>query len=156
MTSEQAINPVIIRKYANRRLYDTSTSKYVTINNLAKMVKDGIDFRVIDVTSGQDLTRFSLVQIILEIESDGHEMLPIPVLRQLIQFYGDRMEPILSRYLERTMNAFLSHQGHIEDALGASLENIRSGAKDNNPDNLQLIRDEFDLLRAKIDRLEAS
>ena len=67
MTSEQAINPVIIRKYANRRLYDTSTSKYVTINNLAKMVKDGIDFRVIDVTSGQDLTRFSLVQIILEI-----------------------------------------------------------------------------------------
>jgi polyhydroxyalkanoate synthesis repressor PhaR len=147
---------IVIRKYANRRLYDTSASRYVTIEDLATMVKADIDFRVVDVASGQDLTRFTLVQIILDIESEGHQMLPIGVLRQLIHFYGDRMEPILSRYLERTMNAFLNHQNRAEDALGASLDSIRSGAEADGPDRLRLIRDEFDQLKAKLDRLEAS
>jgi polyhydroxyalkanoate synthesis repressor PhaR len=147
---------IVIRKYANRRLYDTSASRYVTIEDLATMVKADIDFRVVDVASGQDLTRFTLVQIILDIESEGHQMLPIGVLRQLIRFYGDRMEPILSRYLERTMNAFLNHQNRAEDALGASLDSIRSGAEADRPDHLRLIRDEFDQLKAKLDRLEAS
>ena len=147
---------IVIRKYANRRLYDTSASRYVTIEDLATMVKADINFRVVDVASGQDLTRFTLVQIILDIESEGHQMLPIGVLRQLIRFYGDRMEPILSRYLERTMNAFLNHQNRAEDALGASLDSIRSGAEADAPDHLRLIRDEFDQLKAKLDRLEAS
>jgi polyhydroxyalkanoate synthesis repressor PhaR len=147
---------IVIRKYANRRLYDTSASRYVTIEDLATMVKADIDFRVVDVASGQDLTRFTLVQIILDIESEGHQMLPIGVLRQLIRFYGDRMEPILSRYLERTMNAFLNHQNRAEDALGASLDSIRSGAEAEGTDHLRLIRDEFDQLKAKLDRLEAS
>ena len=150
---KQAANQVIIRKYANRRLYDTNASRYVTIDDLTVMVKDSVDFRVVDVTSGKDLTRFTLVQIILEIESKGHKLLPIAVLQQLIRFYGDRMEPILSRYLERTMNAFLNHNGRAEDALGASLDNIRSGAEANNDDNLTLIRDEFNQLKAKLDRL---
>ena len=150
---KQAANQVIIRKYANRRLYDTNASRYVTIDDLTIMVKDNVDFRVVDVTSGKDLTRFTLVQIILEIESKGHKLLPIAVLQQLIRFYGDRMEPILSRYLERTMNAFLNHNGRAEDALGASLDNIRSGAEANNDDNLTLIRDEFNQLKAKLDRL---
>ena len=117
------------------------------------MVKNQIDFRVVDVTNGQDLTRFTLVQIILEIESEGHRLLPIGVLQQLIRFYGDRMEPILSRYLERTMDAFLNHQGRAEDALGASLDNIRSKANTPNEDHLQLIRTEFDQLKAKLDGL---
>jgi len=154
MKSNQAANQVVIRKYANRRLYDTSSSKYVTIDDLKLMVKNNIDFRVVDATNDQDLTRFTLVQIILEIESEGHRLLPIAVLQQLIRFYGDRMEPILSRYLERSMNAFLDHQGHAEDALGASLDNIRSGGTASpGTDSLRMIRDEFDQLKAKLDRL---
>ena len=129
MPSQSIHDTIVIRKYTNRRLYDTSASRYVTIEDLATMVKDDVDFRVVDVTSGQDLTRITLVQIILDIESEGHEMLPIGVLRQLIRFYGDRMEPILSRYLERTMNAFLNQKNQAEDALGASLDSIRSGAE---------------------------
>ena len=156
MPSQSNQDMIVIRKYANRRLYDTSASRYVTIEDLATMVKADIDFRVVDVASGQDLTRFTLVQIILDIESEGHQMLPIGVLRQLIRFYGDRMEPILSRYLERTMNAFLNHQNRAEDALGASLDSIRSGAEAEGTDHLRLIRDEFDQLKAKLDRLEAS
>ena len=153
MMPKKAVNQVVIRKYANRRLYDTSTSRYVTIDDLTIMVKNQIDFRVVDVTNGQDLTRFTLVQIILEIESEGQRLLPIGVLQQLIRFYGDRMEPILSRYLERTMDAFLNHQGRAEDALGASLDNIRSKANTPNEDHLQLIRTEFDQLKAKLDGL---
>ena len=156
MPSKSIHDTIVIRKYTNRRLYDTSASRYVTIEDLATMVKDDIDFRVVDVTSGQDLTRITLVQIILDIESEGHEMLPIGVLRQLIRFYGDRMEPILSRYLERTMNAFLNQKNQAEDALGASLDSIRSGAEAEGSDHLRLIRDEFDQLKAKLDRLEAS
>ena len=123
------------------------------------MVKNSLDFRVVDAKNGQDLTRFTLVQIILEIESEGHKLLPIGVLQQLIRFYGDKMEPILSRYLERSMNAFRDHQGQAEDALGASFDAIRSNgtaaAAKNvaSTDNLQLIRDEFDQLKAKLDQL---
>ncbi len=149
----QVVKQVVIRKYANRRLYDTSTSQYVTIADLTMMVRNKIDFSVVDATNGQDLTRFTLVQIILEIESEGHRLLPIGVLQQLIRFYGDRMEPILSRYLERTMDAFLNHQGFAEEALGASLDNIRSEANTPNEDHLRLIRSEFDQLKAKLDRL---
>ena len=156
MPSQSIHDTIVIRKYTNRRLYDTSASRYVTIEDLATMVKADIDFRVVDVTSGQDLTRITLVQIILDIESEGHEMLPIGVLRQLIRFYGDRMEPILSRYLERTMNAFFNQQNRAEDALGASLDSIRSGAEAEGSEHLRLIRDEFDQLKAKLDRLEAS
>ena len=156
MPSQSNQDMIVIRKYANRRLYDTNASRYVTIDDLATMVKADINFRVVDVASGQDLTRFTLVQIILDIESEGHQMLPIGVLRQLIRFYGDRMEPILSRYLERTMNAFLNHQNRAEDALGASLDSIRSGADAEGTDHLRMIRDEFDQLKAKLDRLEAS
>src|SRR6056300_1960705 len=160
MTPKQAANQVVIRKYANRRLYDTNASRYVTIDDLKLMVKNSLDVRVIDAKNGQDLTRLTLVQIILEIESEGHKLLPIGVLQQLIRFYGDKMEPILSRYLERSMNAFLDHQGQAEDALGASFDAIRSsgdGTETTNnvtsTDNLQLIRDEFNQLKAKLDRL---
>ena len=153
MMSKQVTNRVIIRKYANRRLYDTNESRYVTIDDLTIMVKSGVDFSVVDVVSGKDLTRFTLIQIILEIESKDHSLLPISVLRQLIRFYGDRMEPILSRYLERTMDAFLNHKGYAEDALSVGLDNIRSAADAHNEDHLALIRIEFNQLKAKLDRL---
>ena len=150
---KHAENQAVIRKYANRRLYDTSASRYVTIDDLSMMVKDNIDFRVVDATNGQDITRVTLIQIILEVESEGHGLLPISVLRQLIQVYGDRMAPIVSRYLERTMDAFFNHKGSAEDALGASLDNILSGANSPNADHLRIIRTEFDQLKAKLDRL---
>jgi polyhydroxyalkanoate synthesis repressor PhaR len=150
---KHAENQAVIRKYANRRLYDTSASRYVTIDDLSMMVKDNIDFRVVDATNGQDITRVTLIQIILEIESEGQGLLPISVLRQLIQVYGNDMAPIASRYLERTMDAFFTHQGSAEDALGASLDNILNGANTPNDDHLRLIRTEFDQLKAKLDRL---
>ena len=81
MPSQSNQDMIVIRKYANRRLYDTNASRYVTIDDLATMVKADINFRVFDVASGQDLTRFTLVQIILDIESEGHQMLPIGVLQ---------------------------------------------------------------------------
>ena len=86
MMPKQAANQVVIRKYANRRLYDTNASRYVTIDDLKLMVKNTLDFRVVDAKNGQDLTRFTLVQIILGIESEGHKLLPIGVLQQLIRF----------------------------------------------------------------------
>ncbi len=153
MIPKQATNQVIVRKYANRRLYDTNTSRYVTISDLTVMAKNGVDFCVVDVSSGKDLTRITLVQIILEIESKGHQLLPITVLQQLIRFYDDRMEPILSRYLERTMDAFLNHKDHAEEALGASLDSIRDSADTKNDDHVALIRTEFNQLKAKVDRL---
>ena len=150
---KHAENQVVIRKYANRRLYDTSVSRYVTIDDLGMMVKDNIDFRVVDATNGQDTTRVALVQTILEIESEGHGLLPISVIRQLIQAYGNGMGPVVSRYLERTMDAFFNHQSSAEDVLGASLDNILSGANTPNNDHLRLIRTEFDQLKAKLDSL---
>lgn len=150
---KHAEDRTVIRKYANRRLHDTSASRYVTIDDLSMMVKDNIDFRVVDATSGQDITRVTLIQIILENESEGHGLLPISVLRQLIQVYGDRMEPIVSRYLERTMDAFFNQRESAEDALGASLDNILSGVNTPIDDHLRLIRTEFDQLKAKLDRL---
>ena len=153
MMLKHAEKQAVIRKYANRRLYNTSASRYVTIDDLSMMVKDNIDFRVVDATNGQDITRVILVQIILEIESEGPGLLPVRVLRQLIQVYGNRIEPIVSRYLERTVDAFFNHHGSAEDALGASLDDIRSNASASNDDHLRLIRTEFDQLKAKLDRL---
>ena len=144
---------MVIWKYANRRLHDTSVSRYMTIDDLSMMVKDNIDVCVVNATNGQDITRVTLVRIILEIVSKSRGLLPITILRQLIQVYSDRLEPILSRYLERTMDAFFNHQGSAEDALGASFDNILSIANTQSDDHLRLIRTEFHQLEAKLDCL---
>ena len=102
MMLRHAKNQAVIRKYANRRLCDTRASRYVTIYDLSMMVKNNIDFRVVDATNGENLTRVTLIQIVLEMESKGHGLLAISVLRQLIQMHGDPIEAILWRYLERT------------------------------------------------------
>ena len=150
---KNAENQVVILKYANHRLYDTSVSRYVRIDDLSMMVKHNIDFRVVNATNGQDITRVTLIQVILEFESEDRGLLPISVLRQLIQVYVDCLEPILSRYLELTMDAFFSHQGSAEGALGASLDNILSIANTQSDYHLRQIRTEFDQLTAKLNRL---
>ncbi|MEO0410917.1 MAG: polyhydroxyalkanoate synthesis repressor PhaR [Pseudomonadota bacterium] len=102
--------PVIIKKYANRRLYNTETSSYVTLDFLAQMVKDERDFQVVDAKSGQDLTRSVLTQIIVDEESKGETLLPLSFLRQLIAFYGGGMDTLVPHYLEQSMAAFAAQQ----------------------------------------------
>jgi polyhydroxyalkanoate synthesis repressor PhaR len=109
--------PVTIKKYANRRLYNTATSSYVTLDDLAKMVKDGGEFVVYDAKTGEDITRSVLTQIIVEEEQKGANLLPISFLRQLISFYGDQMQWLVPRYLEQSMAAFASQQEQMRKNL---------------------------------------
>jgi polyhydroxyalkanoate synthesis repressor PhaR len=103
--------PVIIKKYANRRLYNTGTSTYVTLEDLAGMVKSGEDFIVYDAKTGEDITRSVLTQIIFEQENKGGQnLLPIAFLRQLIRFYGDSMHPLVSRFLEVSIDSLTREQ----------------------------------------------
>lgn len=102
--------PVVIKKYANRRLYNTATSSYVTLDFLSEMVKDGQDFVVYDAKTGEDITRSVLTQIIFEEENKGQNLLPIQFLRQLIQFYGDSLQSFVPSYLEMSMDAFSRNQ----------------------------------------------
>jgi polyhydroxyalkanoate synthesis repressor PhaR len=113
---------VVIKKYANRRLYNTATSSYVTLDHLCQMVKDGIEFAVYDAKSGEDITRSVLTQIIVEEEAKGQNLLPINFLRQLISFYGDNLQFLVPRYLEHTMQYFASNQeqmrSYMRDTFG--------------------------------------
>ena len=104
--------PITIKKYANRRLYNTATSSYVTLDHLCTMVKDGKEFTVVDAKSGEDITRSVLTQIIFEEESKGQNLLPIQFLRQLIQFYGDSMQSYVPSYLQISMGLILNKLKH--------------------------------------------
>lgn len=107
---------VVIKKYANRRLYNTATSTYVTLENLAEMVKKGIDFNVYDAKSNEDITRSVLTQIIVEEEGkSGQNLLPISFMRHLISFYGDNMQWLVPKYLEHSMQSLTKNQGQIRD-----------------------------------------
>jgi len=111
-------DPVVIKKYANRRLYNTGTSTYVTLEDLAEMVKKGEDFNVQDAKTGEDITHPVLTQIIFELENkDGQNMLPIPFLRQLISFYGDQMQMIVPSFLEQSMVAFAKEQERFREQM---------------------------------------
>ncbi len=106
--------PVVIKKYANRRLYNTATSAYVTLEHLSQMVKDKTDFVVYDAKTGEDITRPVLTQIIFEEESKGGQtLLPIPFLRQLISFYGDSLQGVVPQYLEMSMAQFARNQDQM-------------------------------------------
>src|SRR5215217_8076488 len=110
--------PVTIKKYANRRLYNTGTSTYVTLEDLAKMVKEGEDFVVYDAKSGEDITRSVLAQIIFEQENkEGQNLLPVTVLRQLIRFYGDSLQALVPSYLEFSMNNLSQEQQKLRDQM---------------------------------------
>ena len=111
-------DPVVIKKYANRRLYNTGTSTYVTLEDLAEMVKRGEEFSVQDAKTGEDITHAVLTQIIFELENkDGQNMLPIPFLRQLIAFYGDQMQMIVPSFLEQSMVAFAKEQERFREQM---------------------------------------
>lgn len=109
--AETAPEPVTIKKYANRRLYNTDTSSYVTLDDLAEMVRAERDFTVHDAKSGEDLTHAVLTQIIVEQESKGQSLLPIRFLRQLIRFYGNSIEKIVPSYLEFSLDSLTREQG---------------------------------------------
>ena len=109
--------PVTIKKYANRRLYNTATSSYVTLDYLAQMVKDGEDFVVYDAKSGEDITRQVLTHIIVEEEGKGQNLLPIGFLRHLISFYGDSLESVVPNYLDSSMKAFARNQEQMRDYM---------------------------------------
>lgn len=101
---------ITIKKYANRRLYDTEKSTYVTLEDLCQLVKDGSEFKVVDARTGEDLTRSTLTQIIFEQESKGYNLLPTNFLRQIIKFYDDSLGAVLPDYLDKMMQNFLENQ----------------------------------------------
>jgi polyhydroxyalkanoate synthesis repressor PhaR len=168
---------VVIKKYANRRLYDTESSTYVTLDRLAEMVREGRDFVVVDAKTNEDITRHVLTQIIVDEESRGATMLPVNFLKQLIGLYGNSMQGMVPQYLEAAMDAFQRNQSAMRDAFGGNVladlarKNMEmfegasraftdTGGKTDTPDEgkpndqeLEQLRSELAALREKIDRI---
>lgn len=118
----KASGKVTIKKYANRRLYDTESSTYITLDRLAQMVREGREFEVVDARSGDDITRQVLTQIIVEEEARGGEtMLPLNFLKQLIGLYGNSMQNFVPQYLEAAMDAFQRNQSAVHDAFSGNV-----------------------------------
>ena len=164
---------VTIKKYANRRLYDTESSAYITLDRLAAMVREGREFEVVDAKTGEDITRQVLTQIIVDEEArGGATMLPINFLKQIIGLYGNSMQTFVPQYLESAMEAFQRNQSAVKDALGTNMfadlakRNMamfeeaaqafkakpKPEAQKGNPEVDQL-RAELDALQAKVDKL---
>ena len=163
---------VTIKKYANRRLYDTESSAYITLDRLAEMVREGREFEVVDAKSGEDITRHVLTQIIVDEEARGSTMLPVNFLKQLIGLYGNSMQGVVPQYLEAAMDAFKRNQQAIGDAFGGNA--FADIAKRNmalfedasraftpgviktpapSDDEVEQLRAELAALQAKVDRL---
>lgn len=123
---KRANEPTVVKKYANRRLYDTGRSSYVTLDDLCEMVKEGHDFVVYDAKSGEDLTRQVLTQIIVDQESKdgGQTLLPVGFLKQLIGFYGDNVGALVPNYLEHSINAFTKNQEELRQQINKSMEGM--------------------------------
>ena len=113
--------PTIIKKYANRRLYNTQSSSYITLDDLARMVREHVEFQVLDAKSGSDITHAILTQIIMEEEANGEHMLPISFLRQLIGMYGNSMQAMMPSYLEAAMDNFRTNQAAMQETFTASM-----------------------------------
>lgn len=109
--------PIVIKKYANRRLYNTATSSYVTLEDLSHMVREGVNFTVCDAKTGEDITRTVLTQIIFEEENKGTTLLPINFLRQLIRFYGDSMQAVVPSYLEFSLESLMREQDKLRQQM---------------------------------------
>ncbi len=112
---------IIIKKYANRRLYNTQSSSYITLDDLAQMVRTGVDFQVLDAKTGSDITHAILTQIIMEEETHGEQMLPVSFLRQLIAMYGNSMQAMMPPYLEAAMANFQTNQNKLQEAFQSSM-----------------------------------
>ena len=163
---------VVIKKYANRRLYDTESSSYITLERLAEMVRQKREFKVVDAKTGDDITRQVLTQIIVDEEARGATMLPISFLKQLIGLYGNSMQTFVPQYLEAAMDAFQRNQSAMRDAFGggtvladlakrnmAMFEDAAqafSGKKAEakpSSDEVDELKAELAALKAKVDRL---
>ena len=134
-----ATPPAVVKKYANRRLYNTETSSYITLDNLAEMIRAGRDFVVYDAKSGDDITRGVLTQIIVEEESKGSAMLPTAFLRQLIGFYGGNLQGVVPRYLEYTMTSFARQQQQVRQIMERTLSPfLPAGLEEMNRQNMAM------------------
>lgn len=171
----KAADKVTIKKYANRRLYDTESSSYITLDRLAAMIREGRDFEVVDAKTGEDITHQVLTQIIVDEESRGSTMLPVNFLRQLIGLYGGQMQGAVPQYLEAAMEAFQKNQQAMAGAFGpnmfadlakrnmAMFEEAASAmtgkkkpaapASDGSADELAKLKEELAALQAKVDKL---
>lgn len=147
MASQTSDNVVVIKKYANRRLYDTESSSYITLERLAEMVRQKRDFKVIDAKSGEDITHNVLTQIIMDEEARGSNMLPVNFLRQLISMYGDSVQSFVPQYLEASLEALQRNQAQFRDAV--------SGALTTNP-LAELARRNMEMLSAAVPGLKPS
>jgi polyhydroxyalkanoate synthesis repressor PhaR len=164
-----------IKKYANRRLYDTESSTYITLDRLALMIREGREFEVVDAKTGEDITRHVLTQIIVDEEARGSTMLPVNFLRQLIGLYGNSMQGMVPQYLEAAMDAFQRNQNVMRDALGGNVladlakrnmalfgeasRTFTGTAKETadkklRNDEVEQLRAELAALQAKVDRLD--
>jgi len=164
---------VTIKKYANRRLYDTESSAYVTLDRLAQMIREGRDFEVLDAKSGEDITRQVLTQIIVEEEARGSTMLPVNFLRQLIGMYGNSMQGLVPEYLDQAMASFEKNKAAFRDAFGTNIfaditkrnmelfqqftRGTGPATKEEPPakpvGDVDALRAELDALKAKVDKL---
>jgi polyhydroxyalkanoate synthesis repressor PhaR len=166
---------VTIKKYANRRLYDTDSSSYITLDRLAAMIREGRDFEVVDAKSGEDITHQVLTQIIVDEESRGSTMLPVNFLRQLIGLYGGQMQGAVPTYLEAAMDAFQKNQQAMAGAFGPNMfadlakrnmamfeeaaqamtgKKSQPSARDEGPaDEIAKLKAELAALQAKVDKL---
>lgn len=118
MNKKPQVEPIVIKKYANRRLYNTDTSSYVTLEDLCDMVKEGAEFIVYDAKSGEDLTRQILTQIIFEQEGKGESLLPVNFLRSIIGFYDNSLKDFVPHYLESSMQSFTKNQEKMREMMG--------------------------------------
>lgn len=126
MSGSKESKPVVIKKYANRRLYNTETSVYITLDDLRELVTEGTDFVVYDAKSGEDITRAVLAQIIFEQETKGDSMLPLKFLRQVIGFYNSNMRDVLPPYLESSMELFTQNQDKMREYIESQFKNMSS------------------------------
>jgi len=167
---------VTIKKYANRRLYDTESSSYITLDRLAAMIREGRDFEVVDAKTGEDITHQVLTQIIVDEESRGSTMLPVNFLRQLIGLYGGQMQGAVPPYLDAAMEAFQKNQQAMAGAFGPTMfadlakrnmamfeeaaqamtgkkAQAAASAADGSADELAKLKAELAALQAKVDKL---
>lgn len=119
--SKNVDGPVIIKKYANRRLYNTQSSKYITLDFLAELTRKEIDFIVLDAKTNEDITHGVLTQIIMEEENNGQQMLPTNFLKQIIGLYGNSMQGLVPQFLEASMDNFRKNQKQVQDAIEAAV-----------------------------------
>ena len=131
--------PVVVKKYANRRLYNTESSSYITLDSLAGMIRLGRDFVVYDAKTGEDITRGVLTQIIVEEESKGRAMLPTAFLRQIIGFYGDSLQQFVPSYLEQAMTSFALQQEQMRTTMQQTMGNLFPGMNDIGRQNMAMM-----------------